>query len=280
MFDAYRASFRRAAALHDIPIETVEIPFDDKLLSGYFMQADSSCRRCPTIIALGDRFAEELYFLVGVAGVSRGYNVLLADLPGQGSTFYDGLHLRADAETPVRAIVDYVFSRSDVDVSHIALYGSSFAGYMATRAVAYEKRITACIANTPVDDLGSIVAAEAPQRAADSSEEALRSALFGLTAFQAGVSQPADLFQLFNDMKVDDVTKISCPMLCLANPGDVAPRIKQTQKIYELLPNPKKALHIFTEEEGAGAHLQVNNLSLLHQVVFDWLDEVLTASKI
>ena len=44
--------------------------------------------------------------------------------------------------------------------------------------------------------------------------------------------------------------------------------------VQPLLPNPKKALHIFTEEEGADAHNQVNNLSLLHQVVFDWLDEV------
>jgi hypothetical protein len=28
------------------------------------------------------------------------------------------------------------------------------------------------------------------------------------------------------------------------------------------------------EEEGADAHNQANNLSLLHEVVFDWLDEV------
>jgi hypothetical protein len=30
----------------------------------------------------------------------------------------------------------------------------------------------------------------------------------------------------------------------------------------------------FVAAEGADAHCQINNLSLLQQVVFDWLDEV------
>lgn len=66
-------------------------------------------------------------------------------------------------------------------------------------------------------------------------------------------------------------------MLCLVSTGEVAERIRQTRKIYELLPHPKSALHIFTEEEGADAHNQANNLSLLHAIVFDWLDELYRA---
>ena len=106
------------------------------------------------------------------------------------------------------------------------------------------------------------------------SELALRSILFDFTSWQGGKAQLPELFELFKDMKVNDVSKITCPMLCLVSTGEVAERIRQTQKIYGLLPNPKKALHIFTEEEGADAHNQANNLSLLHEIVFDWLDEV------
>lgn len=106
------------------------------------------------------------------------------------------------------------------------------------------------------------------------SELALRSILFDFTSWQGGKAQLSELFELFKDMKVNDVSKITCPMLCLVSTGEVAERIRQTQKIYRLLPNPKKALHIFTEEEGADAHNQANNLSLLHEIVFDWLDEV------
>ena len=90
-----------------------------------------------TLRVLGDRFAEELYFWGGApVATRRGYHVLLIDQPGQGITPFDGLYTRADAEVPVRAMVD---------TSHIALYGIASAGYMATRAVAFEKRISACI---------------------------------------------------------------------------------------------------------------------------------------
>ena len=37
-----------------------------------------------------------------------------------------------------------------------------------------------------------------------------------------------------------------------------------------------KAFRIFTAEEGADAHCQLNNLGLMQQVVFDWLGEVFT----
>jgi hypothetical protein len=39
-------------------------------------------------------------------------------------------------------------------------------------------------------------------------------------------------------------------------------------------------MRILTAEKGAEAHTHVNNLPLLHQVVFDWLDETLTARDI
>ncbi len=276
VYETYRTTFRRSAALQDTPIEAVQIPFEGKSLSGYFLRATDNPEKRPTIIMLGDRFAEELYFWGGApAAVSRGYHVLLVDQPGQGITPFDGLHTRVDAEVPVRAIVDYLYSRNDVDLSHIALYGIATAGYMATRAATVEKRISACIADTPLDNMESVMMAEVPSSSPlPESDMALRSVLFDFTSWQAGKTQLPELFELFKGMKVDDVSKITCPMLCLVSTGEVAERIRQTQNIYELLPNPKKALHVFTEEEGADAHNQVNNLGLLHEIAFDWLDEV------
>ena len=34
-------------------------------------------------------------------------------------------------------------------------------------------------------------------------------------------------------------------------------------------------LRVFTEEEGAEEHCQMGNMTLLHQVLFDWLDGTL-----
>ncbi len=34
-------------------------------------------------------------------------------------------------------------------------------------------------------------------------------------------------------------------------------------------------VRVFTEEEGAEEHCQMGNITLLHQVLFDWLDDTL-----
>ncbi len=236
-FETYRATFRRAATLQDIPFEMVNLPFDGKSLSGYFLRAAGPAQKRPTLIVLGDRFAEELYFWGGApAATRRGYHVLLIDQPGQGITPLDGLYTRTDAEVPVGAMVDYLSSRGEVDPSRIALYGIASAGYMATRAVAFEKRISACIADTPLCDMESLMIAEAPAASPlSASERALRATLFDLTAWQAGKTQLSDLFEVFKGMKVDDVGSITCPMLCLASSSEVAERLRQTHKIYEVL---------------------------------------------
>ena len=46
----------------------------------------------------------------------------------------------------MKAVVDHVMTRDDVDTSRIALWGVSLGGYYAPRAAAFEKRIKACIA--------------------------------------------------------------------------------------------------------------------------------------
>ena len=276
IYGTFRTAFRRSAAFHEIPLEIVTIPFEGKSLSGYFWRATNSNEKRPTLIVLGDRFAEEMYFWGGApAATRRGYHVLLIDQPGQGITPDDGLYTTASAEVPVGVMVDYLSSRNDVDTAQIALYGVAAAGYMATRAVAFERRISACIADAPLDNMERLMTAEAPSSShLPESELALRSILFDFASWQVGKAQLPELFNVFKSMKVDDVSTITCPMLCLVSTGEVAERIRQTQKIYGLLPNPKSALHIFTEEEGADAHNQANNLSLLHEVVFDWLDEI------
>ena len=44
--------------------------------------------------------------------------------------------------------------------------------------------------------------------------------------------------------------------------------------LYAALKAPK-TLRVFTEEEGGEEHCQQGNLTLLHQVLFDWLDMTL-----
>ncbi len=286
--DRLRASFKKSAALHDVPLEPVEIPFGTQWLPGYFMRFDASDKKRPTLIMIGggETFAEDLYFWAGPAGVSRGYNVLIIDLPGQGMTPFDGLYYTVDFEKPVGTVVDYLFTRNDVDTSRIAISGISGGGYMVTRAVAYEKRIGACIASTPIDDIEAILKTEipavlltAPAFIGDrilnlaGGKDPIGFIAFEKMCWQAGVDRPSKALDISRKAKVD-TSLVTCPMLCLASTGDPAECIRQTHKVYGQLSNPKKAIHMFTVEEGADAHCQLNNLSLMHQVAFDWLDEV------
>ncbi|MDD3582008.1 MAG: prolyl oligopeptidase family serine peptidase, partial [Desulfobacca sp.] len=151
-----RDSFRKAAKLADHPILPVEIPFAGTTLPGYLCLVDPSGIKRPLLIVHSgfDGTAEELYFETAYFARQRGYNVLLFEGPGQGGVIrVQKLPFRPNWETVVTPVVDYAVTRPEVDAQRIALMGISLGGYLAPRAVAFEKRIKACIANGGVYDL-------------------------------------------------------------------------------------------------------------------------------
>ena len=60
---------------------------------------------------------------------------------------------RLDYEVPVKAVVDYALLRDDVDEERLAMVGFSLGGYFASRAAIYEKRIKACVVDSPIIDI-------------------------------------------------------------------------------------------------------------------------------
>ncbi len=64
------------------------------------------------------------------------------------------------------------------------------------------------------------------------------------------------------------------PTLILHGTKDHFSPHEQVDMFYGALKAPK-TLRMFTEEEGAEEHCQMGNLTLLHQVLFNWLDETL-----
>lgn len=271
-----QACFRKAAALFDPPIEQLEVPYKGKRLPGYLWKADASDVRRPTVIVIGgmETFAEDAYFMTGGLGTRRGYNLLTADIPGQGLTPDHGMRLGAKAEVPIRAVVDYALSRPEVDADRLALFGFSWGGNMALRAGQHDRRIKALVANPPMYHLWR--AARSQQRGHGKGDP-LGATVFEQIRWRFGagsVFQRLGLaYEFFTGAKAN-CRKIECPTLCMAGEGEAQELVTQAYECYESLPNPKKRLAILTKEEGGEAHCQVNNLSLLNQVIFDWLDEV------
>jgi pimeloyl-ACP methyl ester carboxylesterase len=288
-----RDTFHKAARLFSPQIEVVDIPFQDAHLPGYFLSAGPS--RLPTMIVIngGDSTNEEMVHWIGFAAVARGWNCLVFEGPGQWSALQlnPGLHLRPDYEVPVKAVVDYVIQRNDVDPNRITLIGYSLSSQLAARVVAFEKRICACIC------VGGIVvdvneAWEAVMPAA------LRNALPGVFDYifalleksspqlrgfanhfrgSFGVSKAHDLLEAWRPFNIKGLApKIECPLLVLVGEGEYEqtdPRTALTilRFINEL--TCPVAIHEFRYSDGwAASHCSVGDEGPAQAVIFDWLE--------
>jgi pimeloyl-ACP methyl ester carboxylesterase len=291
MYQRHRSCFRQAAKLFNPQIEPVSIPYENgKTLPGYFMRAAADGVRRPTVMILGggDSTCEELYdFGGGAAAVRRGYNALLWEGPGQVGAFAADktLTYRPDYEVPTRYAVDYVLSRSDVDPKRLALAGNSMGGYFAPRAVAFEKRITAVIANSLLPLFAPCMLALLGLK--DATGEDLESKVdfsdpmkkFLVTDVQercgmAGEPLAAFLENLSHYSLAGLEGEIVCPLLSVGGEGEGPSANAMAHEFFEKLTCPKTE-RVVTSAEGGEAHCQINNPSLKHQIEFDWLDEVL-----
>lgn len=297
-WEAIQRCFREAVWRFNPVIEPVSIPYHDHKLNGYFVPAVPDGKPCPTLIMIGggECYAEEMYFWGGAPGRRRGYNILLVDLPGHAPTRFTGLDLMALVErdginglvvSAVRAVVDFLLARPDVDPDRLVSYGISGGGYMVMVAAVAEKRLKAVAASTPICDMNSVLQAEWPPilrsvpgfmtdavvKLASRVNPVSRIVLNKLL-WSAGTDSINRYLEHMTAAHVDP-RQISIPMLCMASANDPAETVRQTHQTYDLLPNPVKAKVIFIKETGADAHCQVNNPELAYTTLFDWLDATL-----
>jgi 2,6-dihydroxypseudooxynicotine hydrolase len=150
-YEEMRAAHRKAVecrqsalALIDPPGERVEIPYEGTKLYGILRRPRAVERPPIVVMCMGLDSAKEEMDAYESVFLARGMATLAFDGPGQGEAEYE-LRIRGGYEAPVKAVVDYVLTRDDVDGSRIGLWGVSLGGYYAPRAAAFEKRVKACI---------------------------------------------------------------------------------------------------------------------------------------
>ena len=258
-----RACFRRAIPYCRPAIEPIEVPYGKETLDGYLCHPVSPPPgRAPLVVFLGgaDSLAEELYFLGGRAVPERGAYLLLVDTPGRGSALrLKGIRSRPDYEVPVRAVLDWVLTRKEVDSDRIGLWGISMGGYYAPRAAAYNlDRVKAlvcwCGCYSVLEDLYEFYPPIRRQLqwvvgAADGDEASRRLADFQLA---------------------DAAPRVSCPTLIVHGAGDVIISPEGAKKLYAVLPGPKE-LRLLGAAEGGGMHCNYDNLGRLVPEMVDWL---------
>jgi pimeloyl-ACP methyl ester carboxylesterase len=292
LYDHHRQCFQSAGALLGTPFDVVRIPYQTSTLPGYFMRPDDSSVRRPTVMIMtgGDGTAERLYFNGGgAAALRRGYNVLCFEGPGQTGAYLldNALTYRYDWEVPTTAVIDYLASRPEVDVDRIGFIGYSWGGYFVPRAAAFEKRIAACVANCLLPDvytpvIGTMGVADLIANGKDVKPEQLTTLQrytleegmprFG---FPNGLHELPAWAESLKKMTLWGLeSQITCPVLNLSATGEGAQTNEHARTFFDVLPNPRNRFVLTTEDEGAELHCQRGNSSLLHQIEFDWLDEI------
>jgi pimeloyl-ACP methyl ester carboxylesterase len=180
--------------------------------------------------------------------------------------------------------------QAGVDRSRIALFGRSFAGYLALRGATGEQRLAALVLDPAQYDFSARLArmlgadlfgritSHDPTADADletqfkpgsSAHDDLMA-----RAVAHGAARPAAYFrELARFTARGQLERISCPVLVMDADDDFTSD-GQADEVHAGLTGPRTRHHL-TREEGAGGHCGGLGQQRVHQIVFDWLDDIL-----
>ncbi len=269
----------------------VQVPYEDTTLPGYLLRPDATGAARPTLVMTNgsDGSLPGLMEYGAAEALGRGWNAFLFDGPGQQSVLFQrGVPFRYDWEAVLTPVIDALVARPDVDASALTGYGISQGGYWITRAVAFERRMVAAVADPGVVDVSAGWTAHLPPALLnlldsgqkDAFNAAMAQARAGAgpavartMAFRGkpyGRTDPFDLFTEVRKYQVRDVAgRITTPLLIL-DPDNEQFFPGQPRQLYDLLPGEKEIIG-FTQAQGANFHCQPTGRRLANTQMLDWL---------
>jgi hypothetical protein len=297
LWEKHRAGWDRFVDLADFGgavAERIEIPYEGTTLPGYFFRPGPAGAPRRTLIFNNGSDGSAVGALTGgiADALERGWNAMTFDGPGQNAALVrQGLTFRPDWEKVITPVVDFLSARADVDGEKLALLGVSQGGYWVPRALAFEHRIAAAVADPGVVDVSTTILRHLPHVMMKLLEEGDREkfdrdiewtlrispstrSLLALRMRPYGVSAPYDFFSVARDYALTDelIARISTPVL-VTDPDNEQFWPGQSRELFDKLPGETKAIIAFTHEEGADSHCEPVASGLRGERIFDWLDE-------
>lgn len=298
---ASRAAFLKAAAYLPEDIHEVWLPWEGQRLPAYWCTPPGARDPGPTLLAMSgfDGTLEETYLEVGRPALERGWRVLLVCGPGQmdATRTESRTSFIPDTERWISPWLDIALAQPEVDPERIALLGISYGGYFVTRAAGHDRRVRAVVANSPIIDLRAyLIGFVAPWIGGDPEDVltpsddvrldqidsipddelpvAAKAMARGLMT-RFGCASLLDTFRYLREFRADP-SAIACPALAVVGTGEGAEPTRQYEAFCTQLPGPV-GRHVFSAEDGADSHCQFGNLAYSAAVIFDWLDETVSA---
>jgi hypothetical protein len=274
----------------------LSVPYEETTLPGYLLRPDDTGAARPTFIMTNgsDGSLPGLLGYGAAEALKRGWNAFVYDGPGQQSMLFDrGMPFRPDWEAVLTPVIDALAGRPDVDASALTGYGVSQGGYWVERALAFEHRMVAAVADPGVVDVSTSWTANLPGPVLDllrsGQKDAFNNvmkavddnpALARTLAFRSRPYGLTDRFDLFTEVlkyQVRDVAgQITTPLLIM-DPADEQFWPGQPQQLHDLLQGDKKIIE-FTRAQGANFHCQPAGRQLANTQMLDWLAGHLPAS--
>jgi len=267
----------------------VEIPYSDTTLPGYLLRPDASGAARPTFVLTNgsDGSLSSLWASGAAEALERGWNAFVYDGPGQQSMLFErGVPFRPDWEAVLTPVVDALVGRPDVDPAALTAYGISQAGYWLPRALAFEHRFAAAVADPGVVDVSTSWTSYLPPemiQLLDSGQKDLfdhymeqaggdpaTARTFAFRARPYGIDDPYDLFTAVRTYQLHDVARQIRTPLLITDPEDEQFWPSQSNQLAGLLTAPHE-VQAFTRADGANYHCQPLASRLTAYRIFDWL---------
>ena len=264
------AAYEKGLKFRKEPVEYVQVPYEGTTLPAIFMKAPGA-EKAPCMVHFNglDLTKEIVYSAIADEFKRRGVSVLIVDHPGVGAALrLQNLPSGPDTERSASACVDYLETRSDVDMNNLGIIALSLGGYYAPRAAAFEPRFKCCVAWGAIFDYGHAVESRLKGNGEPSVPGYAEHVnwVFGTDSF-------AETLKIVKQMTLEPIAhQIRCSLLVVHGENDRQIPLWHAEKTIEAAVNsPDKELKVFSLFDGGAEHCGADNSTMVVDYMTDWV---------